>query len=156
VGELIAKDSVSSPSVGEQASNQEEKIRSPLGHRQTNRVMWVAVALAVIVALAYVMIELGVLAVGPATGPAGIVYTAAGGYLLGGLLILAHRRWLWMIGAGINALVILLFVSAYQGQPAIFFSPGGLVTKTAQVLFEVCLIYLIVTYQRPKKRRERG
>ena len=61
-----------------------------------------------------------------------------------------------MIGAGVNALVILIFVSANQGQPAIFFSPGGSVTKAAQVLLEVCLIYLIVTYQQPEKRRERG
>jgi hypothetical protein len=30
------------------------------------------------------------------------------------------------------------------------------VTKAAQVLLEVSLIYLILTYRRPKKRREHG
>jgi peptidoglycan/LPS O-acetylase OafA/YrhL len=123
-----------------------------LNHLLTNRVMWVAVALAVIAALAYLMIEIGVLGVGPAKGPAGIVYAAAGGYLLGGLLILVRRRWLWMIGATINALVVLFFVSAYQDRPEVFFSPGGLVTKAAQVLLEVCLIYLILTYRRHPRR----
>jgi hypothetical protein len=153
---MAARDTVSPPTVSEQADNREEKRRPPLRRLQTKGVMWVAVALAIMAALAYVMIEVGVLAVGPATEPAGIVYTAAGGYLLGGLQILVRRRWLWMIGAGINALVILFFVSAYHGQPAIFFSPGGLVSKAVQVLLEVCLLYLIVTYQQSWKWRERG
>jgi hypothetical protein len=149
---MVAGGSASPPTAGKQASDRDEKARSPLRPRQTNHATWVAV----IAALAYVMIELGVLVVGPATGPAGIVYAAAGVYLLGGLLILVPRRWLWMVGAGINALIILFFVSAYQGQPAIFFSPGAMVTEAAQVLLEVCLIYLILTYRRPKKQRERG
>jgi hypothetical protein len=144
---MAARGTVSPSTVSEQADKR---------RLQTKGAMWVAMALTIMAAIAYVMIEVGVLAVGPTTGPAGIVYTAAGSYLLGGLLILMRRRWLWMIGAGINALVIVFFVSAYQGQPAIFFSPGGLATKATQVLLEACLIYLIVTYQRPKKRREGG
>jgi len=73
------------------------------------------------------------------------VYVAAGGYLLGGLLILVRRRWLWIVGAVINALVILLFVMAYLNRPAVMFSPGGLITKAAQLLLEVVLLALIIT-----------
>ena len=73
------------------------------------------------------------------------MYVAAGGYLLGGLLILVRRRWLWIVGAVINALVILLFVMAYLNRPAVMFSPGGLITKAAQLLLEVVLLALIIT-----------
>jgi hypothetical protein len=63
--------------------------------------------------------------------------------LIGGLLILLRRRWLWIIGAVINALVILFFVQLYQNRPVVFFSPGGLVSKAAQQLLETALLYLI-------------
>jgi hypothetical protein len=112
------------------------------------RVMWLAVALALIAALSYLLIQLGMIGVGdlkPTEGPAAIVFVAAGSYLLGGLLILVGRRWLWIVGAVINALVILFFVMAYVNRPEVMFSPGGLVIKAAQLLLEVCLLYLIIT-----------
>lgn len=116
----------------------------------TNRVhlLWLAVTLALIAALSYMMIQLGLLAVGdlqPSEGPPTIVYVAAVSYLIGGLLILLRRRWLWVVGAVINALVILFFVMAYLHRPAVMFSPGGLATKAAQLLLEVSLLYLIMT-----------
>jgi hypothetical protein len=77
--------------------------------------------------------------------PSGIIYVAAGSYLVGGLLILLRRRWLWVMGAVINALVILFFFSIYQERPAVLLSPGGIISKAAQILLEVGLIYLIVT-----------
>lgn len=106
-----------------------------------------AVGLALLAALAYVLIALHVLGIGDFTaaeGPAGIVFVCAGCYLLGGLLILLRKRWLWMVGAGINALVVLAFFMAYQSRPAVMFSPGGLATKIAQILLEVALVVLIV------------
>ncbi len=119
--------------------------------RPTNdvrRVSWLAVALAVGVALAYVLMASGLLSVGDPQvardgGP--IVYVAAGCYLLGGLLILARRRWLWIAGALINLLVILFFFQMYQARPLVLFSPGGLISKAAQILLEVALLYLIAT-----------
>jgi hypothetical protein len=75
--------------------------------------------------------------------PPAIIYVAAGCYLLGGLLILLRRRWLLIFGAGINALVILFFFRMYQDRPAVMFSPGGLVSKIAQILLEVTLLYII-------------
>ena len=124
------------------------------------RVLRLSVALAAIAVASYVLIGQHVLAVGDlqtAEQPGTIIYVAAGSYLLGGLLILLRRRWLWMIGAAINALVMLFFVTAYLDRPAVLFSPGGLVSKAAQLLLEVGLIYLIITdCRRTRQRPEKG
>jgi hypothetical protein len=120
------------------------------------RVIWLAVALALIAAIAYVMIAMRILGVGDleVEQDAGIiVYVAAGCYLLGGLLILVRRRWLWMVGVLINALVMLFFFNMYQSRPAVMFSPGGIATKVPQLLLEATLIYLIVVdWLRPRRR----
>jgi hypothetical protein len=63
-----------------------------------------------------------------------------------------RRRWLWVVGAVINALVILFFIMAYQHRPAVMFSPGGIATKEAQLLLEVCLLVLIVSGWRRSRR----
>lgn len=122
-------------------------------------VIWLAVALALIAAIAYVMIAMGILGVGDlnmAQDAGVIVYVAAGCYLLGGLLILVHRRWLWIIGVLINALVILFFFKMYQSRPAVMFSPGGIATKVPQLLLEATLIYLIVVnWLRPRQRLDK-
>ncbi len=110
------------------------------------RFMWMASALALMTSLSYLLMTLNVLSVGDlATSekPAGIVYLAAGCYLLGGLLILLRKRGLLIFGAIINILVMAAFFSAYLNRPAVMFSPGGVVSKTAQILLEVALLYLI-------------
>jgi hypothetical protein len=111
-------------------------------------VVWLVVGLAAVTAVIYIMMGWDWLGVGDLTaeeGPSGIIYVAAGSYLVGGLLILLRRRWLWVMGAVINALVILFFFSIYQERPAVLLSPGGIISKAAQILLEVGLIYLIVT-----------
>mgnify|MGYP006313519687 CR=1 FL=1 len=75
--------------------------------------------------------------------PAGIIYVAAGCYLVGGLLILLRNRGLLLFGAFINAMVILFFFNMYQNRPAVMLFPGGLISKIAQVLLEVTLIYVL-------------
>lgn len=114
-----------------------------------NRITWTAVALALFTAFSYILIQFKVLGVGDLQGgekPAGIIYVAAGCYLLGGLLILLRNRWLLLFGAFINVMVILFFFSMYQNRPAVMFSPGGLVSKIAQVFLEVALIYVIIAF----------
>ena len=84
--------------------------------RQRQGVMWLAVGLSLLAAISYLLIERQLLAVGDlqtADRPATIVLVAAACYALGGLLILVRRAWLWMVGAGVNLLVILFFVLAY-------------------------------------------
>ena len=109
-------------------------------------IMWTAVALAFLTALSYILMQFNILDVGDlqvGEKPAGIIYVAAGCYLLGGLLILLRNRWLLLFGAFINAMVILFFFSMYQDRPAVMFSPGGLISKIAQILLEVALIYVL-------------
>lgn len=111
------------------------------------RVMRTAVVLALVTALSYILMALNILGVGDLQmdeKPAGIIYFAAGCYLLGGLLILLRNRGLLIFGATINALVILFFFNMYQNRPAVMFSPGGLISKVAQILLEAALIYVII------------
>ena len=111
---------------------------------------WLAVTLAFLTAVIYVLIGQGLLPIGdvPQSDGGAIVYVAAGCYLVGGLLVLARRRWLWTIGLLINSLVVLFFILMYQGRPLVLFSPGGVVSKAAQLLLELVLIYLIIGYGR--------
>lgn len=117
----------------------------------TVRVTWLAAALAFISALAYLMIAWGTLGVGDLQleqDGGVIIFVAAGCYLLGSLLILLRRRWLWIVGA-----VILFFFNLYQDQLSVIFSPGGTVTKITQLLLEATLIYLIVATGHAQRRQ---
>lgn len=110
------------------------------------RILWTAVGLALLTALSYILMQFNILGVGDlqmGEKPPAIIYVAAGCYLLGGLLILLRNRWLLLFGAFINAMVILFFFNMYQNRPAVMFSPGGLVSKVAQILLEVALIYVL-------------
>ena len=79
-----------------------------------------------------------------------LVYVAGGCYILGGLLILAKKRWLWIVGLVMNTLVIAFFFIMYRNNPAVMLSLPGLGTKIPQIILEVGLVYLIATYQRNK------
>lgn len=128
----------------------------PSVNTNPTRILWAAVGLALFTALAYVLMAINVLGVGDLQmneKPAGIIFVAAGCYLLGGLLILLRNRWLLLFGAFINAMVILFFFNLYQDRPAVMFSPGGLVSKIAQFLLEVALIYVIaVSWKKAKNK----
>jgi hypothetical protein len=104
----------------------------------------VAAWLAMLVAVGYTLLGMRVLSAGAAEGPPWIAYVAAACYALGGLLILAQRRWLWILGATINALVMLTFVQAYQSQPQVLLSSGAAFTKTLQLALEALLLYLVL------------
>jgi len=107
----------------------------------------VAVALALIAAGAYILIDLDLLAIGDVKADearSGIIYVAAASYLIGGLLILLRNRWLWIVGAIMNAFVIVFFLQLYRDRPDVMLSPGGFITKVSQFLLEVILLYLIV------------
>jgi hypothetical protein len=123
------------------------------------RVLWLAVALAIFTALAYLLMARNILGVGDLQvdeKPAGIIYFAAGCYLVGGLLILLRNRWLLLFGAFINAMVILFFFNLYQHRPAVMLSPGGLISKIAQILLEIALIYVLVLLWKSGKNENPG
>jgi hypothetical protein len=123
------------------------------------RVMWLAVALATFTALAYLLMVWNVLGIGDLQmneKPAGIIYFAAGCYLVGGLLILLRKRWLLLFGAFINAMVVLFFFNLYQNRPDVIFSPGGLISKILQIALEIALIYVIVLLWKSGKNENPG
>jgi hypothetical protein len=110
------------------------------------RILRAAVGLAFLTALAYILMAFNVLGAGDlqmGEKPVNIIFIAAACYLLGGGLILLRNRWLLIFGAFINAMVVLFFFKLYQGRPAVIFSPGGLISKAAQILLEFALIYTL-------------
>lgn len=109
--------------------------------------------LALLAALVYFLMGAGVLQAGDLSAdeaPAGIAYFAGACYAIGGLLILAGKRWLWVLGAVLNGLVIVGFFAIHATRPAVLLSLPGLATKSAQVLLEIGLVYLTVTRRRKK------
>ena len=113
--------------------------------------MLFCLVLALISALAYVLLIVGVFKVGdmmPDEGVPAYFYIVPAGYAIGGLLILLKKRRLWIIGAIVNIIPIVVFYAAYAGRPDIMLSAAGLITKIAQALLEICLIYLIITFKR--------
>jgi hypothetical protein len=123
------------------------------------RILWVAVGLAIFTALTYVLMVWNALGVGDLKmdeKPAGIIYFAAGCYLIGGLLILLRNRWLLLFGAFINAMVVLFFFNLYQNRPAVILSPGGLISKVLQIALEIALIFVIVLVWKSGKNENPG
>jgi len=119
----------------------------------TKGIMLGCVVLAMLAALAYFLTGAGLLQPGnleTEEAPQAIAYVAGAGYIIGGLLILVRRRWLWMIGAAINALVIAMFFSSYATRVSVLLSAPGLVSKSAQILLEIGLVYLIMTYRQKR------
>jgi hypothetical protein len=114
-------------------------------------IMLFCLALALISALTYVLLILGILKAGEMMTPEGGVPAffsiVPAGYVIGGFLIFLKKRWLWIIGAIINAIPIVVFYAAYAGRPDIMLSAAGLIAKTSQILLEISLIYLIVTFK---------
>ena len=102
--------------------------------------------LAFIAAAVYALVGTNVISIprlGASEAPVAIFYIAAGCYLVGGLLVLWRRRWLWTVGLAANTWVISIFFLAYHHKPEMMVSAAGLATKIAQVLLEVGLIYLV-------------
>ena len=128
--------------------------------------LWLALVLAIGTALTYVLIAAGALGVGdPQVAAAGgaIIYIAAGSYLLGGLLILAHRRWLWIVAGLVFLMVVVGGATRLTGSglsitewkpitgampPLSAFPPGGITGLHEAVLAAIaergwkCDIYL--------------
>lgn len=131
--------------------------------RTGERLVWASICLALLVSIGYLLIarqRLGVGSLKLEPGSEVIPYVAATGYLVGGLLIPLRRRWLWIAGAVINALVMWMFFSMHSAEPDVLLSAGGLSTKILQAALEIALIALIVTEWRaapaPKRAAAAG
>ena len=118
----------------------------------TRSPMFACTFLASFAAIIYVLLGTGILSIpkiGTSQAPRAIFYIAAACYLGGGLLVLKGTRWLWIVGLVANAWVIAIFFVAYRHEPTMMLSSAGVATKTAQVLLEAGLIYLVAS-RRPK------
>ena len=116
-------------------------------------VMIVGMAMALISALVYVLMGIGVMEVPDLTTDEAMpafYYVIPVAYVIMGILIFFKRRWLLIILTIINAFTIVVFYAAYATQPDIMLSAPGLITKIAQILLEIGLIYLIITFKRVK------
>jgi hypothetical protein len=122
-----------------------------VGGVKVKGIMIGCVVLACIVAVLYVLLAAGIISV-PTLGSKDwqrtLIYVAAGCYVLGGLLILVKKRWLWIVGLAINTLVMAFFFIMYSSNPAVIFSLPGLGTKIPQIILEAGLVYLIATYHK--------
>jgi hypothetical protein len=111
--------------------------------------------LAFITAVFYILLGAGIISASSLASKDwqhALIYVAGGCYILGGLLVLAKKRWLWIIGLVMNTLVIAFFFILYRNNPAVMLSLPGLGTKIPQIILEAGLVYLIATYNRlPKK-----
>ena len=122
-------------------------VRSRSAADPAARTVHLATLFAWIAALGYLLLAAGVLGTGgyqAEPGGEGIVIAAAACYAAGGLLVLLRRRWLWIVGAVLNAMVMAMFFGAYAGDPSILLSGGGLATKGAQLALEVALVASIL------------
>jgi hypothetical protein len=116
------------------------------------RLMTACFILALIAALGYFLLGAGLIEAGNLgieNAPPVIACVAGCCYIVGGLLIFLKKRWLWIVGAAINALVIVFFYVRYTPNPDVITSAPGLLTKIPQIILEVALIYLIFKYRKP-------
>lgn len=116
------------------------------------RLMTACFILALVAALGYFLLGAGLIEAGNLgieNAPPAIAWVAGGCYIVGGLLIFLKKRGLWIAGAAINALVIVFFYVRYTTNPGVITSAPGLITKIAQIILEVGLIYLIFKFKKP-------
>ena len=112
--------------------------------------MLVCMSMALIAALVYFLLIFGVVHAGDVSAeedaPSFFIIVPVF-YVIGGFLILLIKRWLLITGAVFNAIPILGFYAMYAARPDVMLSVAGLLTKIAQVILEIGLIYLIVTHK---------
>jgi hypothetical protein len=115
-------------------------------------VAWGCIAMAVVAALAYILMGLGVLVPGNLDTSEGgsMPYFIGVVYLIMGVLIISKWRWIKIASAAIVLVTIIGFYAMYTDQPDVMWSAPGLITKIAQVLMLAGLIYLIVKSRTPK------
>jgi|WetSurMetagenome_2_1015567.scaffolds.fasta_scaffold15855_2 hypothetical protein len=116
------------------------------------RVVWGCIAMALIAAITYVLLGVGVIHAGDLSGKdmPSFFYVIPAAYVIMGVLILSRWRWIRIASAAVVALTILVFYVRYAGQPDVMWSAPGLITKIAQIFLLAGLIYLLAK-TRPEK-----
>lgn len=110
----------------------------------------ICLLMAVLAGVFYLLIGIEVVRVpvlSPEEAPPVMAFIAGGCYILGGLLIVLRRRWLWIIGLVMNTMVMVIFFLIYSQKPEIILSFPGLATKIPEILLEFGLIYIITSFR---------
>jgi hypothetical protein len=125
----------------------------------TKKVIWVCLILALAAALGYFLMGAGVIQAGDpqlvdassgSDAPWGFDWITGGFYVVAGLALLLKKRWVIIALAVINIIPIAVFYFMWAGRPDVMWSAPGLITKIAQVLLEMGLIYLLVKSKKAK------
>ncbi len=116
-------------------------------------VMVGCLVMALIAALAYVLMGVGILEPGDLneTDDAMPVfyYIIPVAYVVMGVVVFFNKRWLLITDAVIVAFTIVVFYTMYPDQPDVLWSAPGLITKIAQALMLAGLVYLIARFKSP-------
>jgi hypothetical protein len=110
-------------------------------------VIGICLGLAVIAALGYILMGAGVIQAADLTlddAPPGFTWIAGAFYVIAGLLLFWKKRWIAITLAVINIIPIAVFYIMWAGRTDVMFSAPGLITKIAQILLEIGLIYMVV------------
>lgn len=116
-------------------------------------VRYVAAGLAGATAFVYLLIGLKVVTViEPDTGQPVFGILAALGWSLGVVLLLViERRWVWVVGAVLQAFTILMYFNlASERTPA--YEEWGIVIRVLQVVLLVVLVYLAIRAPQGERR----
>ncbi len=107
--------------------------------------VWGSAIMALIAAVAYILMGVGVLTPGSLGGDDMPVfyYIIPVAYLVMGVLVFSRFRRVRIAEAIIVAFTIVVFYAKYINQPDVMWSAPGLITKIAQVIMLAGLIYLI-------------
>ena len=106
-------------------------------------VHWVAVALALVASLVYIVIASPAVPTGYKAPPTPVLVVAGLAYFVGAGLIRLDDRRMLLLGAAVNPLVLLAYtIAAIKGHAAI--DGLSLTGKAAQIGLEVALVWLIL------------
>lgn len=129
------------------------------GHpeRRRRRVRFFAAASSIATATLYFGIGAGIVKVVDATRDAPDLFmfgvAAGAAFALGAMLLLAlDHRGLWLLGAVLQVIVIVMYV-AVSPQRTPPFEPWGILIKALQAAILVALAYLVIRQPVPRPRR---
>jgi len=107
---------------------------------------WGTFIMALIAAIAYILMGMGVLKAGNLTDDAmpSFFYIIPTAYIIMGVCLFLRWRWVRIAEAVIVFFTIAVFYARYFDQPDVMWSAPGLITKLAQILMLAGLIYLLV------------
>lgn len=120
----------------------------------TKTISWVCLVLALVAALGYFLMGAGIIQAGDpvlndasssdTTAPWGFDWIAGGFYVIAGLALLLKKRWVPVTLAVINIIPIAGFYFMWADRPDVLWSAPGLITKVAQILLELGLVFYLI------------